>query len=196
MPLSNKRLAFMLRSYLHEVYWMGDRVMDFCTAFGTGIIGTLTGKSFTTKDTGMVEGEGVGMGTGIVGVSDAVIKNAMYQQLINQNMDEKELLDLCSAVGRSIVFELKNATLSSTHKPVYYGIGQIVASSIVFTSGECSNNISLASSYVDKHWKLIFDAIEIGVVEGFKTATGVLAIKGNFLKVSSPGTGFGAGIIN
>jgi len=201
MSLSGSSWSSSLYSKLTAKGMCGSELNNFCDIVGNGSTEHVIGKSFETMDTGTVPGNGIGIGTGIIGLIESDIKNQMYQECVGSfGQAGTSLLDFCEAVAASCVDQMALATLNSTHNKVFLGTGLIVVGSIAVIPSGWGDSIKakgVASTMQGTMWgamaEAMGDAMANGVLSG---GTGSVVISGSPSGIPSSGTGTGIGVIS
>jgi len=176
----------------------GSKLSDFCDAVGNGSATHVVGKDFTTSDIGQTPGDGVGTGTGIIGISASAISAAIYSYAVASfGQAGDKLQDFCDAIGQACVSMMANATLDSTHNPVYLGTGTIDIGSISVVGTDWGSDIELAGALSGSKWPDFAQAIGKGQAdEILANGTGDISITGSPTGPPVPGSGTGTGLIS
>jgi hypothetical protein len=200
MPIVAGAWSAAIVSSLSAKGMSGSKMSNFANAVGTGSAQSLIGKSFSTTDTGAVPGAGMGSGVGIQGVPSSTIKSAIYASCVGTfGQGGPSLMDFADAVASACVQMLQQATLSSTHGPIFTGNATIVVGSISVSPSEWSNNIKSAGSIMQgAQWANFSKALGEAQANAIKAGgTGNLAIAGAPASPTpSPGSGVGTGTIS
>ena len=186
--------AFLYSQFLAKGY-TGASLLTFATAIGTGSVNSITGKSFTTADTGTVTGTGSGTGTGLI-VSD--ITSSLFSKFVSKGYVGSQLLNMCSAISTAFVSQCITITLTSSHTSVFSGSGSVIASSIPVTKAQwMSNMILLAPTFLGPDWIIICDVIGDVCSNELKSSTGLVTITGSVtIPPPIPGSGSGSGSLS
>ena len=199
MPLSGSIFQSAMLGELASKGFVGTQLITMASAVGIGSFMSLVGKPFTTKDTGMVTGVGVGAGVGIIGVTKSVISAAVFQECAASfgTVGEK-LKDFCDGIGAGLEAEIQMATLTSQHTLIFAGTGVVDPGSIPVSGSEWSSNIISSSAFGGSKWPSTAKAIGKGCATSFGTASGQVTIAGAPITPPppSPGSGAGTGVIS
>jgi hypothetical protein len=196
MSLSATILGNLIDSNLSGFGAIGSNRLIFSNAVAAGIILTLVGKSFTTSDSGSTSGSGTGAGIGLTGMNSSIMTSLAIATLPTTGVNASPLMQ---SIMNAVVSHLgSNATLTSSHSPVYSGSGTIIIGSIPITITEMSGNIdsqlSLAGA-AGSNRTVLSTAIATGIVTQILTsATGIVTISGS--GSGSSGSGSGTGVIS
>jgi len=199
MSLSGSRQGLELKSNLEGKGMVGSDLGKFCNAIGNGSEKSVVGKTFTTMDVGLLPGAGVGVGSGLTGIVSAIISSAIISAGISMGLVGSDFPKIADAAAITLEQEMLQATLSSTHTPIFEGIGNIVPGSIPVQLEEWANNINtegIKSGFVGQDWNKVAKAIATGFINGFLTATGQVTITGTCSFIPFSGTGVGSGVIS
>lgn len=181
MPLLGPSMAATIQGSLAGKGYVGANLASFCLAIGNGSVMSLVGRGFDTIDTGASSGSGVGVGVGLLGVSGSFVsKQIQAAYLFEFGSMGKSLPDIADAIGQALELELKKATLTSQHTPVYAGVGMIIPGSINVVAGAWADNIKSAGpTFQGADWPRLCKVIAQGCVAGMKLATGQVSITGS-----------------
>jgi len=201
MALSGASWSSTLESNLSSLGFTGNRLKDFTDAVGFGTVNYLVGKGFTTNDTGLVAGAGVGVGVGVVGFSVGNLSSLIFSKAVSYfGTQGNKLSDLCDALESTFINELSNASLDSTHSPVFSGTGTIIIGSILVDGNALSSSIESSGSgfgLLGNKWPEFAKAIGEGQAETILSeGTGTVAISGGGSSPPSGGSGTGTGVIS
>ena len=186
--MSSNLYAAMLSNGL-----VGSSAIDLCNVVGDACQMAVVGKMFSTIDTGTIPASGVssGKGVGII-LSKGLIKSAILSKGISQGFLGVDFNKLADSAATAFVNSMALVDLTSTHIPVFLGVGNIVAGSITISGGEITNNMivmaktrGLLGSYFDK----FANAVGFGFGEGIKVGTGTVTITGSPGSNPAPGSG-------
>jgi hypothetical protein len=202
MALSASTLASLIQANLAAQGAVGSNLSKFCNAIGKGVVESIVGKAFTTADVGLIPGIGVGTGTGIQGLSSAIMKSTALSLMSSRGVNADKMMQ---AIMDAVVTHLSSAaTLSSTHAPVFSGSGTVVPGSIAVVAAQMSSNIDSelsAQGAVGVNKTNLATAIGTGIANNIlSSGTGTVAISGSFTGPTPPGpipgAGSGAGTIS
>lgn len=197
MALSASALGSLIDSNLSSAGANGSNKTIFSNAIAAGIVMSIVGKSFSTIDVGTIPGTGVGVGTGLTGISSANMSSVAIAALPSTGTNAVPMMD---AIMNAVQTHLATATLSSTHTPVFAGSGTIVVGSIPVVQSEMAGNIEsqLSSAGANGSNKFaLANAIAAGIcTEILVAATGTVTISGSPSGTPSPGGGSGTGVIS
>ena len=200
MPIIPSLWTSSLMGTLSGVGMTGSRLFNFCNTVGSGSAMSVIGKSFSTVDVGTAPGAGVGMGTGIQGLSASIIKNQIYSECVSAfGQSGTRLMDFANAVSKACVEQMGKATLSSTHTPVFLGSGTITPGSIKVSASEWGSNIQSAGAGIMNGTKWASFAKALGKGQALNIlsmGTGTVTISGSPAGTPSPGAGSGTGVIS
>lgn len=199
MSLDPSRMAANMFGILRGKGFKGPRLMDYCLAISEGSVMSIAGKSFATADVGTIPGAGVGTGTGLTAIQQGTVQGTTVSTAQGTKFKGPKLVDVADAFGQALIAECSQATLSSTHAPVFAGAGNIIPGSIPVVDAEWSGNIfnqGKAKRFIGPEWMNWCKALAAGGVAGFATATGVVAIAGAPAGIPVPGAGSGVGVIS
>jgi hypothetical protein len=204
MSLDFSRMAADMYARGQAIRFKGPRFMDYCKIVSQGSIESIVGKAFVTADVGLIPGAGpsAGIGTAITGVQAATIKTMIITTANGFQFKGPRLPDIAGLFADALVQEIANATLTSTHAPVFTGAGvvnqgsytvvQPAWASLIFTYGT-------AKRFKGPKWMNWCTALATGAVAGFADASGQVVIAGSFGGSAPPGplpgAGAGAGIV-
>lgn len=206
MALSGPGLSSELQAALSGIGWNGTKLTEFCDAIGNGIVlytaGTLT---FTTSDVGTVPGSGTGSGTGITGMSDASMSSVMFTtgqgfwSSLQNNGPGVEWSKFCDAVSQTVVAHFAaNATLTSTHSPVFAGSGTVVSYAGLAVPAMKSSMVAQAPApWASARFPELAEAVATGVIteiQGHSPADSVV-ISGSPSGTPAGGSGSGSGVV-
>lgn len=186
---------------LSSLGFQGSQLQTLTTVVGEGSAQHVIGKPFATVDTGTVPGTGTGIGTGITGLSASSIADEIYSECVNSfGQAGSKLKDFCDAMAASCVAQMALATLTSTHTPVFAGVGTVTAGSIGVVPagwGSAIASLGVSAGFKGTHWNNWANAIGTGQANGVKnTGTGTVTITGSPSGTPSPGAGAGIGAIS
>lgn len=198
MAIVGSKIANTLYGFLSAKGMVGPKLMSFCQTFGNGSQMSIVGKAFTTTDAGSIPGAGVGVGTGITGLVASAIQGSIVSHGTSKNFKGPKFPDFAEAIGKTIETEMAQATLSSTHTPVFVGAGTVDKGSYTVTDSEWAGNIQTlgsAAGFLGPKWPDFCEVVGKGIVlGGFKNATGAVTISGTFAGPVPPGPVPGAGV--
>lgn len=194
--LSASSWSSNLLTEFSTIGYTGSSLQELCDGIGNGRVDHLTGKSFTTTDTGTLGGAGNGSGIGLT-VSNTTISSNIYQEMLSLGYTGTNLLDLCDAIANADSSQLSSVTLTSTHSPILSGTGVIVSSSIPLV--DSSHSIAIQTNtltFSGVNFPDFCDAIASGFNKSVKdTAVGQVTITIASGIPTSPGSGVGSGSI-
>ena len=181
--------------------FIGSRLMDFTDAVGNGSETHVVGKPFTTMDVGSVAGSGAGVGTGIVGIDPSLTSTTIFSQALGLfGQSGSRLQDLCDALGQNLVNQMATAQLTSTHSPVFAGVGTVDVGSIGVVGpawGTAMQTEGDGSGFIGSQWPNLALAIGVGFFTGVSSGgTGTVTISGSPSGTPSGGAGTGAGTLS
>lgn len=206
MALSGSALSGLIQAQLAGKGFTGVQLTPFANALGNGIVNGTTGLlMFTTADVGTIPGTGSGSGTGVIGLNMANIANLAFATgqgfwAADQNNGPGiKWQDLCDAVATAVVAHFSSAaTLTSTHAPVFSGVGTVVAYSGV-TVPVMKAAIVAAAPGSWAAWKMpeLAEAIATGVVTELLShaPASTVTISGSPSGIPVPGAGSGSGVV-
>lgn len=206
MALSGSGLSNEIESALAGIGWDGTSLTDFSSAIGNGIVNATSGiLEFTTSDVGLVPGTGTGTGTGVTGMSDSSMSSDIFStgqdfwsSLQNDGPGE-EWQKFSDKISETVVNHFStNATLTSTHSPVYSGTGTVVSYSGVAISDMTSAIIAQApAAWTSARFPELAEAVATGVVNSLlnHSPADTVDITGSPSGTSSSGTGSGSGVV-
>jgi hypothetical protein len=198
MSLSAPTLGSLIDSNLAGYGANGSNRTIFSNAIAAGIVMSISGKSFATLDAGSVPGFGAGSGVGLTGLNPTNMTSTSISIMPSVGVNANNFL---MAIMNAVVTHLSSsATLTSTHTPVFAGVGTIVIGSIPVSITEMKNNIdsqlSLAGA-VGSNRTVLSNVIATGIVtEILNSATGTVVIVGSPSGTPSGGSGAGVGVIS
>jgi len=186
--------------------WSGTQLTNFCNAIGMGVVGALKGSlTFTTADVGTVPGTGIGSGSGIKGMNVSNISSLIYSTgngaWASQQRDGPgvEWMNFCTKVATAINTHLMStAILTSTHTPVFAGVGTVLAYSGVTASAVKSSIIAAApGSWASTKFPDLANAVATGLMTELlgHSPIDTVTIVGSPTGSPSPGSGSGSGIV-
>lgn len=183
---------------LNSMGFTGSRLMEFTDAVGNGSQAHVVGKTFATVDVGTIPGAGVGVGTGVVSINDPLVSTTIFSTALGTfGQFGNRLQDTCDAIAATLVGQMANADLNSTHSPVFAGSGTIVPGSIPVVGPAWGAAIQAAApAFIGSQWGNYANAIGVGCAAGFATATGTVTISGSPAGTPSGGGGSGSGVIS
>lgn len=179
----------------------GTDMPNFADAVSNGTVPGLVGAPFTTSDTGTIPGAGTGTGTGVIGVIEGALSISLYLAFVSAfGSSGPNLPDLADAMAAGLVSELANATLTSTHGPVYVGSGTIAPGGITVAGATIASAITFAGvgfGFLGLSWPDAADVIGNEYANAITTfGSGVVTITGSPTGPTSPGVGVGAGTLS
>jgi hypothetical protein len=202
MSIQSSAWSLSLYSRLTSKGFFGSRLMEMCDAVGEGSAPSVIGKTFQTLDTGLIFGHSVGVGHSIIGIVATTVQTSMYGKMTSYGWRGSRMMEVCEAVAEALVEQMLTADLLSSNSPVFSGAGQIIIGSIPVVSSEWTSNVQAKGTsrgFIGSQWPMMADAIGIGSVAGFATATGTLALsgayEGGYPPGPIPGSGTGNGTI-
>jgi hypothetical protein len=180
------------------VSFVGTSVVDLTDALSKGFTNHISGKSFTTVDTGFVGSSGgIGNGVGLI-VNDSIITSSIYASMLSKGFSGIQLLPLCQAIGIACNITLLTATLTSTHT-LLSGVGNVLPISISVSSSGMSLQIQGSTTVlVGEKFPDFCDAVSEGLVSAIQSISiGVVTITPSSPTAIpiSPSSGSGLGII-
>lgn len=186
--------------------WNGGQLKIFSSALGNGITTALIGKlRFTTTDSGVIPGAGIGNGIGIKGLDDAIMAQLMFAKgqstwAASQNQGPgTEWMVFCSKISLAVKKHLgTTAILKSTHAPVFTGSGKVLAYSGVTADAMSSAIVAAApGDWAKARFPELALAVATGVMTNILThaPTDVQVISGAPAGTPSGGSGTGAGVV-
>lgn len=189
---------------LAAIGFIGSRLMDFTDAVGNGSQSHVVGKAFQTQDVGQIFGiASPGTGNGINGVSDSLASSTIFSTAMGLfGQSGSRLQDLCDALGQNVQAQMLTAQLTSTHAPVFSGVGTVVVGSITVVGPAWASSIeSQAGGFQGSRWPDLAQAIGQGFFTGvISGGTGTVTISGSyagsFPPGPLPGSGSGAGTLS
>jgi hypothetical protein len=204
MSLNASRFSASIRSYIvANVGSEGSQMQNFCDSVANGSINHILGKAFTTTDTGMITGAGAGMGTGITGLVKADVSDLIYNEAESLfGQAGPKLREFCDGLAEALIDELGQATLTSSHTPVFTGSGQVDVGSIAVdptTWGAMIYAEGLGKQMLGSQWQNFANAIGKGFADSVLNAgTGTVTISGSPVTPPppTPGAGVGSGSIS
>ena len=181
MPLVSARLASDINIRLVANGNVGVNTMNFATAVATGVTLTFLGATFTTTDSGQGNLVGVGVGTGLTGISSGSMEqNLLVSYLSIFNRVGPTFEHMASAIAGAVVTELKLVSLASNHQPCWSGTGIIDPGSISVTEDELASNIEKSGPlFFGDDWPDTALAIARGISLEVVKASGKLTITGS-----------------
>ena len=206
MALNGAGLASEIQSALTGLPWTGTELTVFCNAIGQGIVTNVSGTLlFTTSDTGQIPGSGAGVGVGITGLSPVNIADTIFNigqgfwAPFQNNGPGDQWRIFCDTVAVPITSHFAaNATLTSTHAPVFAGSGTVTAYSGITAAGMTGAITALAPpGWQAARFPELAEAVATGVVTeilGHSPADTVV-ISGSPSGDPEPGSGSGAGVV-
>lgn len=206
MALSGPALSGLIQAQLASKGFTGVQLTPFSNALGNGIVNATTGiLMFTTADTGTIPGTGSGSGTGVLGLNMANISSLAFTtgqgfwSSFQNNGPGIKWQDLCDAVATAVVAHFtSDATLTSTHAPVFSGTGMVVAYSGVTVPAMKAAIVAAApGSWAAWRMPELAEAIATGVVTELlsHTPASTVTISGSPAGVPVPGAGSGSGVV-
>lgn len=206
MALSGSGLSSEIKTALQGIGWSGTQLTVFSDAIGQGIVLATSGVlSFNTSDSGTIPGDGIGAGVGIIGMSDSSMSSVMYStgqgfwSSFQNNGPGVEWQNFCDVVSEAIVLHFTtNATLTSTHNPVFAGTGTVVSYSGLAIPDMTSAIVAQApASWASARFPELAEAVATGVITeilGHAPADFVV-ISGSPSGAPVPGAGSGTGVV-
>lgn len=206
MALSGPALSGLIQAQLASKGFTGVQLTPFSNALGNGIVTATTGiLMFTTADTGTIPGTGSGSGTGVLGLNMMNISSLAFStgqgfwSPQQNNGPGIKWQDLCDAVATAVVTHFTaDATLTSTHSPVFAGTGLVTAYSGV-SIPVMKAAIVAAAPPSWAAWKMpeLAEAIATGVVTELlsHTPASTVTISGSPSGIPVPGAGTGSGVV-
>lgn len=204
MPLSGSGLASEIQTALAP--YNGTQFAPFCNAIGMGIVLATSGiLTFTTSDVGTVPGVGVGTGTGIAGLVTSNIQTQMYNKgqsfwsSFQNNGPGVEWSNVCAKIALAVKTHFAaNATLTSTHTPVFAGVGTVLSyAGVTIPAMKAAIVAQAPGSWASARFPELAEAVATGVVLELTThsPTDIVTITGSPIGIPVPGAGSGAGIV-
>lgn len=195
MALSAGALASLIASNLQAQGAKGSNLQIFSTAVATGIVMSIVGKSFVTVDAGLTPGIGVGIGTGIAGLTSSTMVSTAIGMMSSTGVNAMKLMQ---AIMDATVSHLGSAaSLATADTPVFLGSGTVTPGSITVVASAMGSNIDsqLASSGAKgANRTALANAIAGGICANIISAgTGTVTITGTFTGPTPPGPIPGAG---
>jgi len=203
MAITGPTWSTLLYTSLSAQGMTGTYLLQFCNAIGTANALSVVGVPFTTQDTGMVPGIGVGTGVGVVGLNASVVSNQIYTQCVSAfGQAGARLKDFTDAIANALVSTMATATLTSSHAPVFVGAGSIVVGSIGVSPTVWRANIIAqgVGIFMGSYWPNFAEAIANGQAQSIiDNGSGSVTITGTYTGPvpgsPSPGVGTGSGTI-
>lgn len=200
MPLSGAAWSSTLQASLASKGFTGNRLQDFTDAIGFGTVDYLIGKQFTTNDSGLVPGSGVGVGVGLTGFVVGNLSSLIFSKSVSYfGSQGNRLQDICDSLEETFISELANTQLDSTHSPVFSGIGNIIIGSLTVDGASLSisiDNEGSGNGFIGNQWPNFAKAIGEAQAEILLSeATGIVNISGSGGPPSG-GSGTGIGVIS
>lgn len=199
MPISGSHMSGLLQTAMFGRGYTGVSIPDFADAIGIGSVSSIIGKAFSTTDTGTVPGAGTGSGTGLTGIVQATLSNALFSALVTAfGQAGADLVDICDDLATAFVQEMALAKLTSTHSPVYVGTGAVVVGSIVVSGSAMGSAIEgqgVGSGFIGDNWGDVADVVGSKFAAALALASGSVTITGSPTGTPAPGAGTGTGTI-
>lgn len=201
MPIIGSAWSTELYGELTANGFIGSELTNFTDAIGIGSANHVVGQTFTTTDIGSIPGSGAGVGVGITGVDPVYISDQIFSYSVASfGQSGSKLKDVCDALGNTCKNQMELATLTSTHSPVFTGVGNIDIGSISVVGLDWGSEIESqgsGSGFIGTKWPDWAEAIGVGQAEGvILDGTGVVNISGSPSGTPSPGGGTGTGVIS
>lgn len=201
MPMVGSSMSAALNAALTGKGMVGSELTKFCTVVGNGCVTAVVGKAFVTTDAGTTPNAGTGTGVGISGVVKAVIVAEMQVQALAEGYEQvtPEFTDVADAIATALISELAKASLSSTHAPVYLGVGTINPGSITVSASTWASAMEAAGvgqGLIGSRWPNFCRVVAKGCVKGMLSGTGTVTIIGTPPGSPVPGVGVGSGTIS
>lgn len=177
--------------------FVGPELKRFVDACGLGSQQSVVGKQFTTTDTGTIPGAGVGSGVGVV-VPKPTIAQVAFSKAQAAGFTGPKLFDTCDCFAEALTQESALATLTSSHTPVFAGVGSIVQGSITVANPEWGGNINSKGQsfgFTGDRWPVFAQSLSEGALAGYAVGTGSVTITGSPSGTPGPGGGTGTGTI-
>lgn len=195
MPITSAIGASSYSATLSAKGFSGSELMQFTDATAKGTESHLVGKPFSTIDTGLIPGIGVGTGVGLMGILSTSI-SALAFVVATQSFGQsgENLMDLTDGFGDMVVSMMSGVTLSSNHSIVFQGTGLITPGSIPVVGTSWGDEIRDASSFSGESWGDLAGALGEGGAIGVMSATGQVTISGAFTGPVPPGPVAGLGV--
>jgi hypothetical protein len=178
--------------------FMGPKYFQFCQVISNAAQISVAGKQFATADVGGVAGAGVGIGIGVI-LQAPFIQTQIFTLGLGAGFLGEKWNDECNVIANATAMEMAQATLMSTHTPVFAGIGNVVAGSIGVVANEWSGNIQSqggAMGFQGPNFPQFCKVVGTGTVAGFAIATGQVTIAGSPAGPPAAGAGVGVGTIS
>lgn len=206
MALSGSALSGLIQVQLAGKGFTGVQLTPFANALGNGIVTATTGVlMFTTADTGTIPGTGSGSGTGVIGLNMANISALAFTTgqgfwAANQNNGPGvKWQDLCDAVAAAVVAHFSSAaTLTSTHAPVFSGVGTVVSySGVAIPVMKAAIVAAAPPTWAAAKMPELAEAIATGVVTELLShaPASTVTISGSPSGIPVPGAGSGSGVV-
>lgn len=204
MALSGAALSALIKTELQDIGFSGVELDNFSNALGNGIVDGSSGiLTFTTADVGNVPGNGVGSGTGVTGMVESSMAGVIFStgqgfwSSFQNNGPGVKWQDLCDAVSAAVVAHFSAAaTLTSTHSPVFDGVGTVtVYAGVTIPVMKAAIEAAAPASWLSHRFPELAEAVATGVVTELTTHSpaDVVAISGTFTGSTPPGPVPGAG---
>lgn len=198
MPLDKDALAVLITANMIKAGARGVNMVPFVKAVSAGIVLSIVGKPFTTKDIGTIPGVGKGTGVGITGIDANKMVETALKDMGTYGTNARPMM---KAIMDGTKQHLTLATLSSAHPLVFVGTGKVDAGSILVITDEMTINIDTQLLLVKANGsnrKRLAHAIAKGICDEIKSkGTGTVIIVGSPTSpFPAPGVGVGAGVIS
>jgi hypothetical protein len=197
MALSASTLGNLIAANLTSAGANGSNKTIFSNSIAAGIVMSISGKSFTTTDAGSMAGSGIGIGSGITGLSSSTMSTLAISAMSSTG---SKAVPMMNAIMSATVAHLSSsAALNSTHTPIFAGVGSIDVGSISVTISEMSTNIETQLRNAGANGSNLHNfchAVATGICTNILSAgTGSVTITGSPIGTPSPGAGVGVGVI-
>lgn len=184
MAFVGSRMSNTLYGLLSARGFRGRRLKDFTDSCSLGSEQSVVGKQFTTTDTGLIEGNGTGVGMSIF-VPESLIANTAYATLLGFGFRGTRLFEICQDFATALTQEALFHILNSTHTPfaVFNGVGVVDLGSITVIDPEWGNNITntgFGFRFFGRRWPELAQGLARGGFTGYKQGMGTVAITGIF----------------
>lgn len=194
MALNFARMSADMYAKGQAIRFRGPRFKDYCDVVSQGSIESIVGKFFNTVDTGLIQtvatpGLGAGLGTAITLVQIATVRDTVVQTARGFGFKGPRLVDTAMLFADALVTEIANATLTSTHSPVYLGSGVVVPGSYTVQYAEWHTKIhdyGRAIRFRGPKWPQWCMALAQGAITGFQSASGNVVITGTYTGLFPP----------
>lgn len=214
MAMAGPAMASDMLAFLASAGFVGVELAAFTSAIGNGTILGLVGKTFTTSDTGAAHpaGVGAGVGIGITGVTQPVLKSAILAGAVSNGFILTPEFDVvANAIATAFATQLALASLVSSHVPqpplfplaVFAGTGVALG---VGPTGFAVDAVSWLSSiqsaaptFLGPDWPIFCSVLGNAYLSAFGTAMGTVTITGSPGPIPpspAPGIGAGTGVVS